>query len=37
MKYGTDFNDLHQAEGPDAVRACIKAAQEPAGDRKSVV
>ena len=31
MKYGTDFNDLHQAEGPDAVRACIKAAQEPAG------
>jgi phage/plasmid primase-like uncharacterized protein len=27
----TDFNDLHQAQGLDAVRACIEAAAPPAG------
>ncbi|MGA7741358.1 MAG: DUF927 domain-containing protein [Polyangia bacterium] len=27
----TDFNDLHQAQGPEAVRACIEAAAPPAG------
>jgi putative DNA primase/helicase len=32
MKRGTDFNDLHQVEGPDAVRACIEGAQEPDGE-----
>jgi putative DNA primase/helicase len=32
MKRGTDFNDLHKAEGPDAVRACIERAQEPDGE-----
>ena len=29
MKRGTDFNDLHQSEGPEAVRACIAAASAP--------
>ena len=29
MKRGTDFNDLHQVEGPDAVRACIEMATSP--------
>lgn len=36
MKRATDFNDLHQAEGPDAVRACIEAATEPDGWAASV-
>ena len=31
MRRGTDFNDLHLADGPDAVRACIDAATEPEG------
>lgn len=29
MTSATDFNDLHLAEGPDAVRACIEAATDP--------
>ena len=31
MTRETDFNDLHQTEGPDAVRACIEAAAKPEG------
>jgi hypothetical protein len=27
----TDFNDLHQASGPEAVRQCIEGATKPAG------